>query len=285
MCKHPHSVSILYFSFYSKSELFLHSPMQRDGTFASSFQSFLLHVIAHCFFLMGKDYFQFKQFGVSQSRCAMKVSTDSVLLGAYAPSEGIGSILDIGCGTGLLSLMMAQRTEHYCKICAIEIDPETAVQAQENISASPWSSRITVIQKDFNHYSAKEPFDLIISNPPYFSSSLLPPNSQRALARHDGQLSLTQLFTGISKMLTTRGQAAIILPFASLQTAIDIALSAGLYATKALFVHPKTGSNPKRVILTFCRHNKGFEEEDFFIYDSSGKYTPSFLHLTKDFYL
>ena len=138
---------------------------------------------------MPNPYFQFKRFTVYHDRCAMKVGTDGVLLGAWTDVSSSQQILDIGTGTGLIALMLAQRnvTAH---ITAIDIDEEAIEQAQGNIAASPWKNRIEVMKQDFCQYSANRLFDTIVSNPPYFNQSLKGPDSQRNTARHTDSLEL-----------------------------------------------------------------------------------------------
>ena len=142
---------------------------------------------------MGKNSFQFKQFTINQDRCAMKVGTDGTLLGAWANApKGPCRILDIGTGTGLVALMMAQRYPE-SQVVGIDIDRDAIIQAQENVDASPFSERITIINEDATKIDDKEVFDAIVCNPPYFVDSLTCPESQRTLARHTVTLTYEQL--------------------------------------------------------------------------------------------
>ena len=158
------------------------------------------------------ERFDFKQFSVEQSGAAMKVGTDGVLLGAWValPDEG-GAVLDIGTGTGLLALMVAQRSAE-SRIVAVEIEPQAAEQAAANVAASRWSERIEVVCADVRDYSPSGTFDLIISNPPYFSASLHSPDAARNLARHSDTLSLGALASAAVRMLSPRGRLAVVLP-------------------------------------------------------------------------
>ena len=126
---------------------------------------------------MANPYFQFKQFTVWHDRCAMKVGTDAVLLGSWIHVENAQRLLDVGCGCGLIALMAAQRCPEG-KIVAIEIDPDAAQQAKENVQSSPWADRIQVIQEDFAKFTDENKFDVIFSNPPYFANSLKCPNKE-----------------------------------------------------------------------------------------------------------
>ena len=150
---------------------------------------------------MSQPFFQFKQFTVWHDKCAMKVGTDGVLLGAWTPVESSARILDIGTGTGLVALMLAQRCS--ASVIALEIDGKAAQQAAENITRSPWGSRIEVVCQDFRLYSNKNnslKYDTIVSNPPYFTDSLKCPDSQRNTARHNDNLSYEELLKGVSNL-------------------------------------------------------------------------------------
>ena len=162
---------------------------------------------------MSQPYFQFKQFTVWHDKCAMKVGTDGVLLGAWTPVKSSVRILDIGTGTGLVALMLAQRST--ASITALEIDEAAAAQATENINRSPWKNRIEVIQQDFKHYSSKNgisKFDTIVSNPPYFNASLKCSDEQRNKARHNDSLTYEELLAGVSGLLSQEGTFTIVIP-------------------------------------------------------------------------
>ena len=133
---------------------------------------------------MSNPYFQFKQFTVWHDKCAMKVGTDGVLLGAWTSVESAHRILDIGTGTGLVALMLVQRSLPDANIVALEIDEAAVGQARENIIRSPWKERVEVVQADFRKYRSSDKFDVIVSNPPYFVDSLECPDRQRTAARH-----------------------------------------------------------------------------------------------------
>ena len=154
---------------------------------------------------MSNPYFQFKQFTVWHDQCAMKVGTDGVLLGAWASVERARRILDIGTGTGLVALMLAQRSLLDAKIVALEIDEAAAGQARENVARSPWQERIEVVQADFKKYRSSDKFDVIVSNPPYFVDSLECPDRQRAAARHNDSLTYEELLEGVNRLLAADG--------------------------------------------------------------------------------
>lgn len=160
---------------------------------------------------MSNPYFQFKQFTVRHDKCAMKVGTDGVLLGAWAPVQNAKYILDVGAGSGLISLQLAQRNP-WASITSIEIDPAAAAQAKENIQSSPWSDRMEVICSDFRDYHAENKFDLIVSNPPYFVDALKCPDNQRCMARHTSELNYELLFGHSTHLLSEQGIISVIIP-------------------------------------------------------------------------
>ena len=172
--------------------------------------------------------FRFKQFTVFQSECAMKVGTDGVLLGAWADTHNATRILDIGTGTGLLALMLAQRAPH-AEITAIEIDPAAVEQAAANAQNSPWGNRIRIIGGDFGKHIFKEKFDLIVSNPPYFCNSLKNPDEKRKTARHDDTLTQETLAKGIAEIIAKNGTACVIYPTAEGESFIRTASSFALH--------------------------------------------------------
>jgi len=160
---------------------------------------------------MGNSWFQFQQFRIQQDRCAMKISTDAVLLGALAFSENPLEILDIGTGTGVVALMLAQRFSN-SKIQAVEIDEDAADQADENFQNSPFSERITLFKGRFQEFQDSKGYDLIVSNPPYFSDHLKSTDSKRNKALHTDELSFEDLATKVRDLLHPKGEFWVILP-------------------------------------------------------------------------
>ena len=161
-----------------------------------------------------RGQFDFQQFSIRQDRCAMKVGTDGVLLGAWVPVEGAKSMLDIGAGTGLISLMLAQRSQE-AKVTAVEVDEHAARQAIENAAASPFASQIVVEQQSIQDFSRQQvgPFDLIVSNPPFFSGGVISEQEGRASVRHTVKLSHQDLLRSVQKLLTEEGSFCLILPW------------------------------------------------------------------------
>ncbi len=233
---------------------------------------------------MSNPYFRFKQFTVWHDRCAMKVGTDGVLLGAWAPVEGVTTLLDVGTGSGLVALMLAQRAVH-ARIVAVEIDPGAAGQAMENAVQSPWKDRIDVRCVDFNCFQTEMRFDLIVSNPPYFTQSLNCPDARRAMARHADNLSCDGLLERSVALLSPSGKIALVLPAEIAGEVHGKAVFLGLRLMRRTFVRTVPHALPKRVLLLFGKE-AGIRMEDELVIASPGHaYTPQFVGLVKDFYL
>lgn len=233
---------------------------------------------------MSNTSFAFKQFTVNHDKCAMKVGTDGVLLGAWAPATKAKQILDVGTGTGLIALQMAQRN-HYAMVTAIEIDASAATQAKENVDSSPWADRINVICSDFRDFQSEIKFDLIVSNPPYFMDALKCPNKQRNMARHTGGLNYDSLFRHAARLLLKDGVISIIIPAEVESAVIDAAWNHRLIPSNCMRVITKPGKPCKRVLLTFSFQYKEYVEESICIEVEHNFYTPEYIALTKDFYL
>ena len=218
----------------------------------------------------------------------MKVGTDGVLLGAWAAVTNAKKILDIGTGTGLIALMLAQRKQDAC-IDAIDIDAGAAEQAAVNVQASPYASQIEVIHMPIDKYAdtCSCRYDLIVSNPPYFEQSLKCPNGQRSLARHTDSLSLDALFTAAAKLLTPTGHIALVLPADQLKKVETVAAHSNLHVSKCNWVHPTGTSLPKRILIELAQAADSIAciEEHLVIEIARHKYTPEYIALTKDFYL
>lgn len=238
---------------------------------------------------MANDYFQFQQFRISQGDCAQKVSTDACLLGAAADLTGATRVLDLGTGTGLLALMVAQRAPA-ALVEAIEIDPLAAAQAARNAAASPWAARVQVRPLSLAAYAAALPpaFSHIICNPPFFRLSLAPPDAARATARHAGEASLT--FEAIADFaaafLTSAGTLTVLLPPPEMAHFAQAAQMAGLPPRARLVVRHRPGGRVTRVIAQFGREAAAVETEtSLTIQDASGAYSADFRALLAGFYL
>ncbi len=235
---------------------------------------------------MPNDYFKFKQFTIHQDKCAMKVGTDGVLLGAWANCENAKNILDIGTGTGLIALMLAQRSK--TNIDAIEIDEVACRQAKENVGNSLWRERIEIINKSFQNFSksTNNKYDLIVSNPPYFQNSLFAPDKKRTDARHNSNLELEDIIDGAKKLLDEEGILSLILPYLEGNMVILKSFEKGLYCIRQTKVLPKPNREPKRLLLEFMKIKKPLIEQEIIIeLNKRHEYSEAYKNLTKDFYL
>ena len=240
---------------------------------------------------MSNAYFQFKQFTIWHQRCAMKVGTDGVLAGALAPDEGFRHILDVGTGSGLIALMMAQRCPE-AQITAIEIDDDAAAQAAENFAASPWAERIQLVHGDFNVYSSNTKYDLIISNPPYFTDALKNPDPQRSTARHNETLNYHQLFLHSRQLLQPTGVCCIIIPAEAEGFVNDMAARHHFFPHAVTRIFTKPGKSCRRIFITYWR-GSGNDlffpgekvEQTLYLMDANSQYTPEYRKLTEDFYI
>lgn len=236
---------------------------------------------------MANSFFRFKQFTINQERCAMKVGTDGVLLGAWCDVNEASEILDVGTGTGLIALMLAQRNTS-ANICGIEIDKEAALQAQENVNNSPWSNRVKIAHAPFQTFEAQAEmkFDLIVSNPPFFCNSLKNPDKKKSTARHSDELPFGSLLACSANLLNSNGRLAVILPVTEGDIFSGLAADIGLHCAKRVVVYPKPDSEPKRLLLEFSK-NKGETATGSLIIETETRhcYSPEFENLTKDFYI
>ena len=235
--------------------------------------------------VMSEPVFRFKQFNVRHDRCAMKVGTDGVLLGAWATVEGCRRILDIGTGTGLVALMAAQRAT-MAQVVGIEIDDEAVRQACDNVADSPFAARIAIVSADIRHYESDAPFDAILCNPPFFSEDTLPDSPSRALARHNALLSFEALLEAAVRLLSSDGLFTVILPHAECTRFTTEAFCRGLFLTRQCHVHTVSHKPPKRVLLTFSRSAPiATAPETLVLQNADGTRSEAYTTLTKDFYL
>lgn len=232
---------------------------------------------------MSNSFFSFRQFSISQDRCAMKVGTDGVLLGAWAP--GGQRILDVGTGTSLIALMMAQRfpTSH---VVGIDVDDEACLQAVENVENSPFSDRVKIVKSSLQEFLVEESFDAIVSNPPYFVNSLKNPDARRTLARHTDSLSFDDLFRGVGRLLSEYGVFSIIIPTDALEQMLLNACHYGFYVSRQVAVKTVERKLPKRYLLSFRRQpTECVVKEIKVMTDSEESRSTWFDALTREFYL
>ena len=232
---------------------------------------------------MSNDYFRFKQFCINHDRCAMKVGTDGVLLGAWGCVEG-RRILDIGTGTGLIALMAAQRNPE-AKVWGVDIDEEAVLQAQENIAESPFCSRIECILKDVLAFETKELYDAILCNPPFFTEDTLPDDKSRALARNNKNLPFPLLIKKVADLLADDGVFSLVVPSGLVQEIVGLCLENGLHLVRRCQVHTTAQKPPRRTLLAFSRQNMKCDEKVLCLMDKDGSRSPQYQELTKDFYL
>jgi len=249
---------------------------------------------------MPNSYFRFKQFTIHQDRCAMKVCTDSCILGAWTalrinevrnnPGNGlknltegkVGNILDIGTGTALLSLILAQKTN--ARIDTIEYDPETCLQAGENIRLSPWADRIQLLEGDVRDYIFPTAYDFIITNPPFFESDLRSPEQKKNMAKHNESLTLEILTSLIRSNLQPDGAFSILLPFHRNDYFKKLAGENGFFLQEELILKQTPSHAPFRSVLLFSN-----KESQKIIYEEltikiEGKYSAEFKVLMQDYY-
>jgi len=234
--------------------------------------------------------FQFKEFAVHQDKTAMKVGTDGVLLGAWVSLNHYPeTILDIGAGTGMISLMLAQRSEAMT-IDAVELDALAHEQCVENFEMSDWGDRLFCYNASFEEFAdemteEEEQYDLIVSNPPFYSDDFESKDSSRNKARFTSSLSFESLIIGASKLLSETGAFSVIIPFKEEQSFVEMANQQKMHLQKVCHVKGNTTSAIKRSMLTFSFKQQEVITEELTIEISRHQYTKEYINLTKEFYL
>lgn len=228
--------------------------------------------------------FQFKRFFIAHDHCAMKVNTDGILLGALADVSHAKHILDLGTGTGLIAIMLAQRTACTTHITSVELEHQAAEQARINALNSPWAIRLCIIQSDLMCLDFETRFDLIVANPPYFEHSPASRNPQRDLARtvidsHSDWLNKAKHW------LSPTGKISFILPFEAGEKLIEQAKSLGLHCVERWHIQTKIDKPPKRMVVSFAFAPQQYSPKTVTIYQQDNQYTAEFKALTRDFYL
>jgi tRNA1Val (adenine37-N6)-methyltransferase len=237
---------------------------------------------------MSNTYFRFKQFTIHQDQTAMKVTTDSCLFGAWVAREiqsiqNPSRVLDIGTGTGLLSLMIAQKND--IVIDAVEIDNNAAVQARQNISNSKWKNRVHLFEDDILRFEGNKQYSVIVSNPPFYENELSSPNPLKNIAHHSEQLKLDQLISIIKQRLIPTGEFFILLPLKREMQYQMICESSGLYINKKVLLKQTVTHKGFRVMLRGSFLNSTMAVSAIGFKDEDNNYTPPFIELLKEYYL
>ena len=231
--------------------------------------------------------FNFKQFHVNQDRCAMKIGTDGVLLGAWTPLiNNPYNVLDIGAGTGILSLMLAQRSNAE-QIDAIEIDEDAYEQCVENFETSPWGDKLFCFHAGLDEFvdEPEDEYDLIISNPPFYTDDYKSDNTSRDLARFEDALPFEELIEAAALLLSDNGIFSVIIPFKEEEQFVSLCKELDLFPLKITRVKGTPTSEIKRSLLAFCRMEQTPLIDELVIEISRHNYTPEYIELTKEFYL
>lgn len=236
---------------------------------------------------MPNPYFRFKQFTVYHDRCAMKVTTDGCLFGAWCAAlleNKEGKALDIGTGTGLLSLMVAQKTS--LEVDAVELDAEAAAQAAQNIAQSPWNNRIRVHHSDIQHFQPAAPYPFIFSNPPFYEKEWQSDAAGRNVAHHGLGLRLGSLVSEMARLLAPEGTALLLLPFKREKEIQKVFSAGGLHAHQTITVHPSAAHPPFRLLMAVSHKPADAPlNKTLFIREKEGVYSTAFTALLKDYYL
>lgn len=230
--------------------------------------------------------FQFKQFTVNQDKCAMKIGTDAVLLGAWASVHNPFSVLDIGSGTGVIALMLAQRS--YAELIdAIEIDENAYEQCVENFENSQWSDRLFCYHASIQEFAEEidDKYELIISNPPFYQDDHKSNNAQRDLARFEDAMPFEHLVICVSKLLSDTGIFSVIIPFKEEEHFIKLASKVDLFPNRILQVKGNPSTKIVRSLIEFSFNKSEIKTEELVIETSRHQYTQDYINLTKDFYL
>jgi tRNA1Val (adenine37-N6)-methyltransferase len=230
-------------------------------------------------------YFHFKQFSVRDDKCAMKVGTDAVLLAAWVDVSGAQRILDIGTGSGVIALMLAQRVPQSAGIESVEIEKEAADQAAENFRNSPWSSTLAVHHLSIQDYFPAERFDLITTNPPYFNRSLEPPDKKRHRVRHTATLTYDELLSAVARLLTLNGRFNLILPCKEAMLFSDVALRYGFFCSRRYHFRTRKEKPLERTLMELSRRTQSIDEGEILLYESETQWSSSYRNLISDFYI
>lgn len=234
---------------------------------------------------MGRNkIFHFKQFDVLNDKTAMKVGTDGVLLGAWCNVTGARRVLDVGTGCGVIALIVAQRNPD-ASVLGVDIDAFGVEEASYNFAHSPWSDRLEARCVDFNDLDFSAAFDLVVSNPPFFTSGVLPPNQNRLNARHTRMLTFQSLITGAKKMLRPQGRLALITPCDACEEIVELCTFNTLNISRIVEVISVKGAPPKRLLWEITSAPCALENDSIIIEDAPGQFNKHYIDLCHNFYL
>lgn len=236
---------------------------------------------------MTKRYkpFQFKQFAIDHSESTMKVGTDAVLLGAWVNLHEARNILDIGTGSGVIAIMLAQRSSSFTHIDAVEINEPDADQAKANVLHSPWPQKVSVHHSSIQNYLPGIRYDIIVSNPPYFTNSYKPPDERRIQARHTILLPFDELLNAVEKLLEDSGKFNVVLPYTEGLEFQYMAEVKGFYCTRQTALKGRTQKPVERLFMEFAKHPSPCAKEEIVMFNDHDQWSETYKNLTRDFYL
>jgi tRNA1Val (adenine37-N6)-methyltransferase len=229
--------------------------------------------------------FHFKQFSIQHDKAAHKVGTDAVLLGAWVDVSMAKRILDVGTGSGVIALMIAQRTGSSVFIDGVEIQETDAIQALQNVARSPWATRVKIRHTSIEDFNESNSYDLIVSNPPFFVNSSMPPVRERGIARHTNELTFESLLIATKRLLNSNGTLVVILPPEESKIFSSMAESDGYFLNRTLHVKSRPDKAVERVLMEFSRVEKPLQSKSLTIHDAGNEWSSDYRELTKDFYL
>jgi tRNA1Val (adenine37-N6)-methyltransferase len=230
-------------------------------------------------------HFHFKQFSIRHDRSTMKVGTDGVLLGAWVNPADASRILDVGTGSGVIALMLAQRTSAHVVIHGVEIEPQDADQAVQNVAHSPWPQKVKIFTTSVQAFKPEEPYDLIVSNPPYFNNSQEPPDKRRVQTRHTILLTYQELLQSVVRLLTPAGKFSVILPYAEGIDFIRLAAAVNLQCVQQWSFRTRSKKPIERWLLTFSADPQPTDTGEVLLYNEGDRWSEDYVKLTREFYL